>query len=148
MLNWSVIYFQWAIILASWFIHNSAFQLCWSVQHYNFSSNVSFSFLSKQHGSVYWKKGAETILNNLKPEQPLHQQLKVNHFLFVVPNWKTFIEKKIFLSQYSSSTALAAWILSVRMIYSKNKFITNFFNWVLFKVISLHKKVAEMLKKW
>jgi hypothetical protein len=30
----------------------------------------------QQHGSVYWKKGAEAILKNLQGDAPLHAQLE------------------------------------------------------------------------
>lgn len=33
--------------------------------------------VAQQHGSVYWRKGANEALKNLDPDQSLHQQLQV-----------------------------------------------------------------------
>lgn len=43
--------------------------------------------LLKQHGSVYWRKGAEEVLGLLNPNLPLHTQL--NHCFSVTasPIW-------------------------------------------------------------
>lgn len=31
----------------------------------------------QQHGSIFWKEGASSVLQNLSPDLPLHQSLKV-----------------------------------------------------------------------
>lgn len=54
---------------------------------FDFSKVAAISGSGQQHGSVYWKKGAETILKNLKPEQPLHQQLKDCFSIADSPIW-------------------------------------------------------------
>uniref|UniRef100_A0A8C7E3V8 Xylulose kinase n=1 Tax=Naja naja TaxID=35670 RepID=A0A8C7E3V8_NAJNA len=41
----------------------------------------------KQHGSVYWKEGASSVLQNLSPVLPLHQSLKNCFSLSNSPVW-------------------------------------------------------------
>ncbi|XP_058040387.1 xylulose kinase isoform X7 [Ahaetulla prasina] len=43
---------------------------------FNFSTVKALSGAGQQHGSVYWKEGASSVLQNLSPVLPLHQSLK------------------------------------------------------------------------
>ncbi|XP_063159413.1 xylulose kinase isoform X7 [Candoia aspera] len=45
---------------------------------FNFSTVKALSGAGQQHGSVYWKEGASSVLQNLSPALPLHQSLKQN----------------------------------------------------------------------
>lgn len=54
---------------------------------FDFSKVAAISGSGQQHGSVYWKKGAEAILKNVKPEKPLHQQLQDCFSLTNSPVW-------------------------------------------------------------
>jgi xylulokinase len=42
-----------------------------------FENVACISGTGQQHGSVYWKIGSKTCLNNLDPNKGLHEQLKV-----------------------------------------------------------------------
>ncbi|XP_032092879.1 xylulose kinase isoform X1 [Thamnophis elegans] len=43
---------------------------------FNFSTVKALSGAGQQHGSVYWKEGGSSVLQNLSPVLPLHQSLK------------------------------------------------------------------------
>ncbi|XP_042327836.1 xylulose kinase [Sceloporus undulatus] len=43
---------------------------------FNFSRVKALSGAGQQHGSVYWKQGANSVLQNLSPDLPLHQSLQ------------------------------------------------------------------------
>ncbi|KAK9396069.1 xylulose kinase [Crotalus adamanteus] len=43
---------------------------------FNFSAVKALSGAGQQHGSVYWKEGASSVLQNLSPVLPIHQSLK------------------------------------------------------------------------
>ena len=47
---------------------------------YSFSF-VIWCFVTKQHGSVYWKTGSGEVLRNLSEKSTLEEQLQVNLFL-------------------------------------------------------------------
>ncbi|KAM6452940.1 xylulose kinase isoform 1-T1 [Liasis olivaceus] len=47
---------------------------------FNFSTVKALSGAGQQHGSVYWKEGASSVLQNLSPALPLHQSLKQSCF--------------------------------------------------------------------
>ena len=43
-----------------------------------FSKVVAISGSGQQHGSVYWKNGAQSVMKNLTPHIPLASQLDVS----------------------------------------------------------------------
>ncbi|XP_071043346.1 xylulose kinase isoform X2 [Parasteatoda tepidariorum] len=53
----------------------------------DFSTVVSLSGAAQQHGSVYWKRGAEEILSKTSPEKFLHEQLQGCFSLRDSPVW-------------------------------------------------------------
>ncbi|ETE60890.1 Xylulose kinase, partial [Ophiophagus hannah] len=54
---------------------------------FNFSTVKALSGAGQQHGSVYWKEGASSVLQNLSPVLPLHQSLKNCFSLSNSPVW-------------------------------------------------------------
>ena len=48
-----------------------------------FSRVVGMSGCGQQHGSVYWRKGAEKVLKGIQAGQSLYDQLQVSALLFV-----------------------------------------------------------------
>jgi len=55
--------------------------------NFDFSSVKSISASGQQHGSVYWKKGVSTILENLSPEKDLSSQLNNAFSVLNSPVW-------------------------------------------------------------
>lgn len=45
---------------------------------FRFVDVACISGTGQQHGSVYWKSGARTRLNNLDPDKGLYEQMKVD----------------------------------------------------------------------
>ncbi|KAJ7322140.1 hypothetical protein JRQ81_018427 [Phrynocephalus forsythii] len=54
---------------------------------FNFSGVKALSGAGQQHGSVYWKDGAHSVLQNLSPGLPLHQLLKSCFSVSNSPVW-------------------------------------------------------------
>ncbi|XP_061443638.1 xylulose kinase isoform X3 [Rhineura floridana] len=54
---------------------------------FDFSRVKALSGAGQQHGSVYWKEGANCILQSLSPDLPLHQSLKSCFSLSNSPVW-------------------------------------------------------------
>ncbi|XP_063003489.1 xylulose kinase [Elgaria multicarinata webbii] len=54
---------------------------------FNFSRVKALSGAGQQHGSVYWKEGARSVLQNLSPDLPLHQSLKSCFSVSNSPVW-------------------------------------------------------------
>ncbi|XP_053266105.1 xylulose kinase isoform X5 [Podarcis raffonei] len=54
---------------------------------FNFSRVKALSGAGQQHGSVYWKEGANSVLQNLSPDLPLHQSLKSCFSVSNSPVW-------------------------------------------------------------
>jgi xylulokinase len=50
------------------------------IDNFDFSSVSAISASGQQHGSVYWKKNASSILKNLNPSIDLYSQLSENTF--------------------------------------------------------------------
>ncbi|XP_054723278.1 xylulose kinase-like [Uloborus diversus] len=83
----------------------------------DFSSVAAISGAAQQHGSVYWKKGAEQILHTVLPNKFLHEQLQGCFSMRDSPVWmdssttsycKTFergVGGPIMLSQITGSRA-------------------------------------------
>ncbi|KAM6953860.1 xylulose kinase [Aplochiton taeniatus] len=54
---------------------------------FDFSRLRSLSGSGQQHGSVYWKKGANQVLHQLDPDESLHQQLQGSFAVAESPVW-------------------------------------------------------------
>ena len=52
-----------------------------------FSKVAGISGAGQQHGSVYWRKGAEDILGGLQPERFMHEQLASAFSVHDSPIW-------------------------------------------------------------
>lgn len=53
----------------------------------DYGTVAAISGSGQQHGSVYWKKGAKEVLNNLRPDKFLHDQLSHYFALRDSPIW-------------------------------------------------------------
>ncbi|XP_003221954.1 xylulose kinase isoform X1 [Anolis carolinensis] len=54
---------------------------------FNFSRVKALSGAGQQHGSIYWKQGASSALQNLSPDLPLHQSLQSCFSVSNSPVW-------------------------------------------------------------
>lgn len=54
---------------------------------FDFSKVLAISGAGQQHGSVYWKTGAQNTLRQLDPVKPLHQQLQDSFSVADSPIW-------------------------------------------------------------
>ncbi|XP_070546238.1 xylulose kinase-like isoform X2 [Ptychodera flava] len=54
---------------------------------FDFSNVAALSGSGQQHGSVYWKRGAQKVLKNLQPDKALHQQLQGQFSVENSPIW-------------------------------------------------------------
>uniref|UniRef100_F7AX05 Xylulose kinase n=1 Tax=Macaca mulatta TaxID=9544 RepID=F7AX05_MACMU len=54
---------------------------------FDFSQVLALSGAGQQHGSIYWKTGAQQALTSLSPDLPLHQQLQDCFSISDCPVW-------------------------------------------------------------
>lgn len=52
-------------------------------REFPFKRVVSLSGCGQQHGSVYWKKGSEQSLKDVKQENSLHEQLQARSYEYL-----------------------------------------------------------------
>nr|XP_015209584.1 PREDICTED: xylulose kinase isoform X3 [Lepisosteus oculatus] len=57
------------------------------ISGFEFTRVKALSGSGQQHGSIYWKKGAETVLQNLAHDKPLHEQMKDSFAVQDSPVW-------------------------------------------------------------
>ncbi|XP_019879890.2 xylulose kinase [Aethina tumida] len=60
----------------------------------DFSKIAAVSGSAQQHGSVFWQKGAEKLLNNLNPSEFLHLQLSTSFSINQSPIWMDYSTTK------------------------------------------------------
>ncbi|XP_069047327.1 xylulose kinase isoform X2 [Lepisosteus oculatus] len=57
------------------------------ISGFEFTRVKALSGSGQQHGSIYWKKGAKTVLQNLAHDKPLHEQMKDSFAVQDSPVW-------------------------------------------------------------